>query len=261
MVIMAKKMFSKEIFLQQVQKLMEEKGIKDQKEFNEMVGVQRAITRWKSGESRPSVDSLMVIKEIFGKSIDWLLTGEEAPAFQPVQPIIALAGTQPEIPEGMQPEYYLAVPLVEGRIAAGHAGAIPGDNVEDLVWVYRPEIGARENHNLRAVRLRPNSDSMEPTIRRGSIVIIDPTETQVTSKAIYAVRMGGEGECALKRVQQTEEHWVLVSDNPDHGPIAVEKARIPNIVIGRVIWSWTSWVREPLYEGPAGNNGKKNGLV
>uniref|UniRef100_A0A7V4G8W4 XRE family transcriptional regulator n=1 Tax=Desulfobacca acetoxidans TaxID=60893 RepID=A0A7V4G8W4_9BACT len=77
---MAKKMFSKEIFLQQVQKLMEEKGIKDQQQFNRR-GVQRAITRWKSGESRPSVDSLMVIKEIFGKSIDWLLTGEEPPAF------------------------------------------------------------------------------------------------------------------------------------------------------------------------------------
>ena len=60
---MATKLFSIEIFLQQVQKLMEEKAIKDQKEFNEMVGVQRAITRWKSGESRPSVDSLMMIKK------------------------------------------------------------------------------------------------------------------------------------------------------------------------------------------------------
>lgn len=258
---MAKKMFSKEIFLQQVQKLMEEKDIKDQKDFNDMVGVQRAITRWKSGESRPSVDSLMVIKEIFGKSIDWLLTGEEPPAFRPVQPIIALAGTLPEIPEGMQPEYYLAVPLVEGRIAAGYAGAIPGDNVEDLVWVYRPEIGARENHNLRAVRLGKDANSMEPTIRRGSIVIIDPLETDVSRKGIYAVRLDEEGGCAIKRVSQTDGHWVLVSDNPEHPPIAIEKVRIPNIVIGRVIWSWTSWVREPLYEGPAGSNGKKNGLV
>jgi hypothetical protein len=39
---------------------------------------------------------------------------------------------------------------------------------------------------------------------------------------------------------------VLVSDNPDYPPIAVEKTRIPNIVIGLVIWSWTGWVREPL---------------
>jgi len=240
---MAKKMFSKEIFLRQVKKLMAEKGIKDQQQFNEMVGVQRAVSRWTSGECRPSVDTLMVIKEIFGKSIDWLLTGEEPPSFQPVQPIIALAGTQPEVPEGLRPEFYLAVPLVEGRIAAGHAGAIPGDYVEDLVWVFKPEIGAREYHNLRAVRLAPDAGSMEPTIRRGSILIIDPVGGHPLPKAIYAVRLDEEGGCAIKRVSQTENHWVLVSDNPEYPPIAVEKARIPNIIIGRVIWSWTSWVR------------------
>jgi len=150
---------------------------------------------------------------------------------------------------------------VEGRIAAGHAGAIPGDCVDDLVWVYKPELGARQHHNLRAVRLRPDADSMEPTIRRGSIVIIDPIETNVAPKAIYAVRLDEEGGCAIKRVSQTDGHWVLVSDNPEYPPVAMEKARMPNIVIGRVIWSWTSWVREPLYEGPAGSNGKKNGLV
>jgi phage repressor protein C with HTH and peptisase S24 domain len=259
--IMAKKMFPKEIFLRQVKKLMEENGIKDQKVFNDMVGVQRAISRWKSGESRPSVDSLMVIQEIFGKSVDWLLTGEEPRAFHPAQPIIALAGTEPEVPDGLRPEYYLAVPLVEARIAAGHAGAIPRDYVEDLVWIYKPEIGVRQHHNLRAVRLRTDAESMEPTIRRGSIVIIDPTEIQITPKAIFAVRMDSEGGCALKRVQQTKDLWVLVSDNPEYDPIAIEKANIPNIIIGRVIWSWTSWVWELLYEGPGGSNAKKNGLL
>lgn len=208
-----------------------------------MVGVQRAISRWKSGETRPSVDTLMVIKEAFGVSIDWLLNGEEPPDFQTVQPIITLAGTQPELPEGLRPEYYLAVPLVEGHIAAGYAGAIPGNYVEDLAWVYKPEIGAREHHNLRAVRLAPDADSMEATIRRGSIVIIDPTEVIPLPKGIYAVRLDEEGGCAIKRVFQTEAHWVLVSDNPEYPPIAVEKVRMPNLIIGRVIWSWTSWVR------------------
>jgi len=240
---MAKKMFSLEIFLRQVKKLMAEKGIKDQQTFNRMVGVHRALSRWKCGETRPSVDTLMVIKEVFGTSIDWLLTGQEPKDFQSIQPIITLAGTQPEIPEGLHPEYYLAVPLVEGRIAAGYTGAIPGDYVEDLVWVYKPEIGAREHHNLRAVRLAPDADSMEPTIRRGSIVIIDPTEVQPLPKAIFAVRLDEEGGCAIKRVFQTEAHWVLVSDNPEYPPLALEKARNPHLIIGRVIWSWTSWVR------------------
>lgn len=243
---MATKLFSLEIFLQQVQKLMEEKGIKDQKVFNEMVGVQRAITRWKSGESRPSVDSLMMIKQLFGKSIDSLLTGEEAPPCQPLQPIITLLGEYPEVPNGLRPEHYSAVPLVEGPIAAGYSGAIPGDYVSDMVWVYNQELGSRLHHNLRAVRLAPQADSMEPTIRQGSIVIIDPAETTVSPKSIYAVRLDEEGGCAIKRVSQTDGHWVLVSDNPNYDPIAILKAKIPNIIIGRVIWSWTSWVREPV---------------
>jgi phage repressor protein C with HTH and peptisase S24 domain len=243
--LMATKLFSLEIFLQQVQKLMEEKGIKDQKDFNEMVGVQRAITRWKSGESRPSVDSLMMIKKLFGKSIDAMLTGEEAPPFQPLQPIIRVVGAGPEISKEVRSEDYFAIPLVEGPIAAGYSGMIPGDYVSDLVWVYKPELGARQHHNLRAVRLGKDADSMEPTIRRGSIVIIDPAETTVSPKSIYAVRLDEEGGCAIKRVSQTDGHWVLVSDNPDFDPIAILKATIPNIIIGRVIWSWTSWVREP----------------
>jgi phage repressor protein C with HTH and peptisase S24 domain len=38
---------------------------------------------------------------------------------------------------------------------------------------------------------------MEPTIRRGSIVIIDPTEGQPLPKAVYAVRLDEEGGCAV----------------------------------------------------------------
>jgi len=40
---------------------------------------------------------------------------------------------------------------------------------------------------------------------------------------------------AIKRVFQAEHHWVLVSDNPEYPPMDVEKARIPNLVIGQVI--------------------------
>lgn len=84
---------------------------------------------------------------------------------------------------------------------------------------------------------------------------------QLSTRAIYGVRSDEEGGCAIKRVSQTDVHWVLISDNPDYDPEAIEKARIPNIIIGRVIWSWTSWVREPLYEGPASSYGEKNCLV
>lgn len=137
-----------------------------------------------------------------------------------------------------------AAPLVEGRIAAGHAGAIPGDYVTSMVWVYKPEIGRRQHHNLRAVKLASNATSMEPTIRRGSIVIIDPAEIAISKKGIYAVRLDqDEGACAIKRVKESGDFWFFLSDNPEVEPIVMKKERDHNPIIGRVIWSWTSWVR------------------
>jgi transcriptional regulator with XRE-family HTH domain len=248
---MATKLFSLEIFLQQIKKLMEEKGIRDQKDFNERVGVQRAISRWKSGESRPSVDSLLMIKKLFGKSIDWLLTGEESPPWQALPAVMAVAGAEPVLSPVIRPDKYFALPLVAGSSAANYPGMIPADQVIDLVWVGKAELGARQDHNLRAVRLGQEADSMEPAIPRGSIVVIDPTETRVCPQSIYAVRLAEEGGFALKRVCQTSGHWVLVSDHPNYDPIAISKAESPDLIIGRVIWSWTSWVREPFDDRPA----------
>jgi len=134
---------------------------------------------------------------------------------------------------------------VEGRIAAEHAEAIPENYVTSMVWIYKPEIGRRQHHNLRAVKLPNNATSMEPTIRRGSIVIIDPVKKAITKNAIYAVRLDDiEGPCAIRRVKENHGFWFFLSDNPDSEPIVLDKKRNPNLIIGRVIWSWTSWLRQ-----------------
>lgn len=168
---------------------------------------------------------------------------EDVKPFEVPQPIITVLGTQADILPGVKTEDYLAVPLVEGEIAAGYAGAIPGDYVRGLVWVYRPEIGKRQHHNLRAVQLADEARSMEPTIRHKDIVIIDPEDREINPKSIYAVRLDTEGGCAVKRVRISNEYAVLLSDNPEFEPIILPKDRAENLIIGRVIWSWTSWVR------------------
>lgn len=58
--------------------LMREKNLKFQGGFNKIIGTQRALTRWKSGESTPSLTSCVAIKEAFGKSLDWIILGEES---------------------------------------------------------------------------------------------------------------------------------------------------------------------------------------
>lgn len=212
--------------------------------FSRDLGIDPALfRRFLKGKRRWRMDYLEKVAEGFGMSLEELFTGPKPPP-QVLQPVISLVGEYDRPPEGLVVDDYYAVPMVEGHIAAGHAGAIPGDYITSMVWVYKPEIGKRRHHNLRAVKLAKDANSMEPTIRRGSIVIIDPVETALSKKGIYAVRLAQyEEECAIKRVREVDNLWIFVSDNPDYDPIIMKKEQSHNPIIGRVIWSWTSWVK------------------
>jgi len=137
--------------------------------------------RFLKGKRRWRMDYLEKVAEGLGMSLEELLTGPKPPP-EVLQPIITVVGEYARPPEGLVIDEYFAVPLVDGRIAAEHAGPVPGDYVTSMVWVYRPEIGRRRHHNLRAVKLAKDAASMEPTIRRGSIVIIDPAEIAISKK-------------------------------------------------------------------------------
>jgi phage repressor protein C with HTH and peptisase S24 domain len=212
--------------------------------FARGLGIDPALfRRFLKGKRRWRMDYLEKAAQGFGMSLEELLTGPKPPP-QVLQPVISLVGEYDRPPEGLIVDDYFAVPMVDGHIAAGHAGAIPGDYITTMVWVYKPEIGKRKHHNLRAVKLANNANSMEPTIRRGSIVIIDPTEIAIHKRAIFAVRLEQyEGACAIKRVRENGDFWFFLSDNPEWEPIVMKKDRDHNPIIGRVIWSWTSWVK------------------
>jgi len=209
--------------------------------------------RMLAGKQRWQLEYLEQIAEVLDIPLWELFRPEtEVSHCEPLQPIITVVGQYPEVPSGIKSVEYFSIPLVEGRFAAGYAGAIPGDYINDMVWVYKPELGNRQYHGLRAVRLSPNADSMSPTIRPNDIVIIDPfpgelpPEKPVSRNYIYALRLDDfEGACVLKRVRENKkipDFWFLVSDNHEYEPIVVEKKRSQNLFIGRIIWSWTSWV-------------------
>ncbi|MBM4302485.1 MAG: LexA family transcriptional regulator [Deltaproteobacteria bacterium] len=204
-------------------------------------GVQEANVRaWRPGEVEK-------IAQVLGVPAGYLLLGEKPRPFKAIQPVITVLGQYAQVPPELTREDYLAVPMIEAQIAAGYLAEIPEDYVTSLVWVYKPEIGRRQHHNLRAVQLAKNADSMVPTIRPGDIIIVDPTERPpmkpLNKNAIYAVRSQEEGGCAVKRVKEVADYWLLLSDNKEKEPILLRKEREDNPFIGRVIWSWTSWVR------------------
>jgi phage repressor protein C with HTH and peptisase S24 domain len=134
---------------------------------------------------------------------------------------------------------YVAVPLVEGKIAAG-SGRVIREDIRSFVWVYRPEVGRRTN--LVAVQIGPQEKSMSPTLTPGSILIIDRNDKTVTKKGIYAVRTN-QDECAVKRVLVADGVILLCSDNLDYPPVVATISDLEQLIVGRVIWSWKSFVK------------------
>jgi transcriptional regulator with XRE-family HTH domain len=241
--------FSKSDFYYRIQEIMRRNGIKAT-DFEKRIGMRGALSRWKRPDERdaPKPDSLIRISEEFNISIDWLLTGKKPMTriIKVMQPVINIMGNYPEIPPGVHAEDYLAVPLVTGEIAAQYPAAIPQEFFNSLIWLHFPEVRFRQQNNLRAIKLTKTADSHRRKVGPGDIVIIDPTERQVTRqvyrKHIYAVNIPEEGGCAIKRVYETEDHWVLTSENPINEPIVLKKTENNNWMLGQVIWSWKSWL-------------------
>ena len=166
------------------------------------------------------------------------LLGRRPVDLEGVKPIITIVGGVQGVPEGLRPDDYYGVPLVEDRIAAGQ-GRIMEDHVGGLVWVYKPEIGNRRN--LVAVKLAPDAESMQPTLHPGDIVIVDRDDKAITPQGIYAVR-ATEDLLAIKRITLSKNRFWLASDNPRWPPQISEFDSSEKLIIGRVVWSWTSWV-------------------
>jgi SOS-response transcriptional repressor LexA len=197
--------------------------------------------------SLPTAGNLIKICQHAGVSADYLLFGKKVPVFSPPPPRIVLLADYHQTPPGVQVEDYLAVPLVAGEIAAGHPREIPEEFVTDMVWICKQELGARQHHNLRAVKLAKDADSMAPLLRPGDIIILDPTEIPphkpLNKKYIYAMRTEREGNLTVKRVRRVDPFWILLAENPDKDPILLPQTVDWNPFGGRVIWSWTNWVR------------------
>ena len=67
---------------EKLQALRQEKGF-SQEQLAEKLDVSRqSVGKWESGQSRPDMDKLVVLAELFGVSTDYLLRGDGNPSIQ-----------------------------------------------------------------------------------------------------------------------------------------------------------------------------------
>jgi phage repressor protein C with HTH and peptisase S24 domain len=241
--------YSPELFLRQIQRIAEIHGLKFPGGFEKEIDMRGAVSAWELLDKKgfpkkfsvPSVDTLLKIRTLFNVSVDWLLTGEKPKTKEILQPVIHVTSHYPELPPGVSSKNFLLVPQVEGKIAARYAQAIPPSEIKSWVCVYLPHNDPGRYHDLVAVQVDSKYYAMEPIIRAKDLVVIDPYDNEPVSRGIYAVRSHSGEECNINRIYLGDQYLVISSDNPKYEPDILFPNQAHQVIIGRVLWSWTSW--------------------
>lgn len=197
-----------------------------------------AVSQWERGVADPTDDNLTAAARKLDVTPGWLRTGVGAKPDLSVKPSgrrvvrsismpVLIASKSPD-----HPPFPGAIPEMEGGLGAADAYSTT-DRVAEW-WRFPPAILADlcgPNGRPRIYRVR--SDSMEPTIKHGSYVVVDLTQRTVVDRGIYAIDNGVS--VVLKRLfVLPNQRLRLVSDAEDRRASDVFPVKAIT-VIGRCI--------------------------
>ena len=192
-----------------------------QKVFAKTAGLQQsALSKIISGQTKdPGLESV-------GRIMDAL--GEDALACLP--PTMHRLGANAPV-EAVQGEGLPRVPVL-GSAGAGEPhefwSAEPVSMLEVLPQYDKPDL----------VALTVEGESMEPTIKRGSVVGVVPPDGDLTEGGVYLVDIPPFGR-VIKRLKIGDENTLeLISDNPAYPPKRLPIEQRERVVVGRVVWVW-----------------------
>lgn len=192
-----------------LKQLRKERGL-TQAELGKVVHKGDSTVRmWELRNSEPDYETVLLLAEYFGVSVDYLLGKDKSPSSSK--------------PKGKWINVY-------GRIAAG----IPIEAIEDIID--QEEISADMAAHGEYIALKVKGSSMEPRIMDGDVVIIRLQES-VDNNEIAAVIVNGD-ECTLKQVKKEDSGLWLVPLNTAYKPLFYSKkqcAELPVRILGKMV--------------------------
>ncbi|MDX2111924.1 MAG: helix-turn-helix transcriptional regulator [Verrucomicrobiota bacterium] len=175
-----------------------------------------ALTRCLNGGA-PSVSTARSICKAAKVSLDWFLTGLDS-----------------DVSSRNLDGFH--IPLVAAEASAG-PGLIPPENEGAGQFLYFPSGSVSfQNASCHLFAIHAKGDSMEPTIRNGSLLIANRADVQ-PREGIYVVRRGDS--LLVKRTQPRENNRLrLKSDNEQYDDEEIDLKHPDNGVriLGRVLW-------------------------
>lgn len=132
---------------------------------------------------------------------------------------------------------YDHLPLFGSVDAAAGEGAEPIDETATGSVAFRSDwLKAKRLSPKSSVIIQVRGDSMAPTIRDGSLILVDTRAKTVRNRGIYVVRH--DGGLYVKRVIRQKTGIMMTSDNTEFEPFFVSQADLAhNAIVGRAVWS------------------------
>jgi phage repressor protein C with HTH and peptisase S24 domain len=202
-----------------LRRVFEATGLESQNDLARALGLNRsAITQARKKGTVPEKWLLKLYRH-FGLNPDWVAAGSG--------PVFVGASQR----EGA---VFHHVPKVSARLSAGGGSFEVGTGIRGYC-AFEQDWLRRKGEAKKMVLMDIFGNSMEPELKAGDTVLVDQSQTDILSGAIYAV--GVDDTIMVKRLEKHPNRIVLLSDNRDYAPIYLDKAQAPGMrIIGKVIW-------------------------
>ncbi len=189
-------------------------------DFSESTGIPvSTLKKYESGYRIPGGEALQQMSKV-GINLHWLLTGR---------------GPMLSSSESDDLEFVL-VPQYDVDASAGGGAVVQCESEVGRLafrreWINQKSLSAKD---LLIVRIK--GDSMSPTIRSGSLALVDTRQEHFSEDGIYIIMV--EGHLVAKRLQPDFKGGVYIrSDNPAYKDEHLTQDQAANLyIIGRVVW-------------------------
>jgi len=207
------------IFDSFLQRAFEATGAGSQNELAAVLEINRsAITQARNKDSVPAKWLLKLYRK-YGLNPDWLEMGDGRVFLKQA--------------DAVESEFK-NIPKVKARLSAGGGSFEVGSEIEGY-YAFRMEWLGSKGNSDKMVLMDIFGNSMQPELRDGDTVLVDESQKDILSGAMYAV--GVEDTIMVKRVEKHPNRLVLLSDNRDYSPIYLQFGELDSIrIIGKVIW-------------------------
>jgi phage repressor protein C with HTH and peptisase S24 domain len=200
-----------------------------------------SVKSWQNYELGKSVPGGDVFEGLVnhGFNANWLLTGEgpmrwEMYVQHPGRVVREESACYRES-ECLSGDFAL-VPRYEVEASAGSGAEVGSEQIVDHLAFKRPWLKSLGLQADQLALITARGDSMQPTIKDGSLLLVDLTKREQIQDGIYVLRM--DDMLMAKRLQRLLDGGVLVqSDNRIYKEIKAEPHQVALLnVVGKVVW-------------------------